>query len=145
MLAHPSVRVLGHRDDVPTLLRDSDVFILPTIEEGSPLACLEALGSGCVPLVSDVCRGICRHGYNSLIHKVGDVDALAEQITLLDHDRAYLARLRSGALESRPGITWDAAGRSLLSVYRQLIKAPRSDHDDSPAYALSSRVSSGAM
>ena len=145
MLAHPSVRVLGHRDDVPTLLRDSDVFILPTIEEGSPLACLEALGSGCVPLVSDVCRGICRQGYNSLIHKVGDVSTLAEQITLLDHDRDYLARLRSGALESRPGITWDAAGRSLLGVYRQLISALPSYHDDSSAYAVSSRVSSGPL
>ena len=35
MLAHPSVHALGHRNDVPELMRTSDVLVLPSIEEGS--------------------------------------------------------------------------------------------------------------
>ena len=37
MLAHPSVHVLGHRDDVPQLMRTSDILVLPTIEKASAL------------------------------------------------------------------------------------------------------------
>ena len=52
MLSHPSVHVLGHRKDVPELMRKSDVLILPSIEEGFGLVCTEAMGSGSVPIVS---------------------------------------------------------------------------------------------
>jgi len=32
MLSHPSVQVLGHRNDVPELMRKSDILVLPSIE-----------------------------------------------------------------------------------------------------------------
>jgi glycosyltransferase involved in cell wall biosynthesis len=53
MLAHPSVRVLGYRNDVPELMRNSDILVLPSIEEGFGLVIAEAMGSGCVPLASE--------------------------------------------------------------------------------------------
>ena len=31
MLAHPSVHVLGYRNDVPELMRKADLFVLPSI------------------------------------------------------------------------------------------------------------------
>ena len=49
MLAHPSVRVLGQRRDIPELMRRSDILVLPSIEEGFGLVVAEAIGSGCVP------------------------------------------------------------------------------------------------
>jgi glycosyltransferase involved in cell wall biosynthesis len=116
-LAHPSVEVLGHRDDVPALMRTSDIFILPSIEEGFGLVCTEAMGSGCVPLVSDACTELCRHGDNALVHRAGDVAALEQHITAVDHDRDLLARLRRRGLETAPSITWTAAGTMLLGAY----------------------------
>jgi glycosyltransferase involved in cell wall biosynthesis len=116
-LAHPSVEVLGHRDDVPMLMRRSDVFVLPSIEEGFGLVCTEAMGSGCVPLVSEACTEICLHGDNALVHHVADVAALEEHITALDRDRELLARLRTRGLETAPSITWSAAGKILLGAY----------------------------
>jgi glycosyltransferase involved in cell wall biosynthesis len=118
LLAHPSVRVLGHRDDVPELMRDADVLLLPTIEEGSPLVSMEAVGSGCVPLVSDVCDAV-DVDENALVHPVGDVDALAAQLTLVHEDRDRLAALRAACLRVAPTLTWAAAGRRLLGVYEQ--------------------------
>ena len=59
MLSHPSVRVLGHRNDVPELMRQSDILVLPSIEEGFGLVITEAMGSGCVPLASEACTEIC--------------------------------------------------------------------------------------
>lgn len=121
MLAHPSIRVLGHRNDVPELMRASDVFALPSIEEGFGLVCTEAMGSGCVPLVSEACTEICEHNVNALVHRIGDVATLREHITMLVENRDLLARLRAGCLQTAPGVTWTAAGRRLLDVYRDVI------------------------
>lgn len=121
MLLHPSVRVLGHRNDVPELMRESDVLVLPSIEEGSALASYEARGCGCVLLVSDAAGAACHHMEDALVHRAGDVDTLTRQITLLHEDRALLQRLRAESLRSAPEFTWTAAGRRLLDVYNSVL------------------------
>jgi glycosyltransferase involved in cell wall biosynthesis len=121
MLAHPSVKVLGHRNDVPELVRNSDILVLPSIEEGFGLVCTEAMASGCVPLVSEACTELCRHMDNSLVHKIADVKALTQHITMLHEDRALLAKLREAGLRFAPEVTWDAAGVMLLDCYRDVI------------------------
>jgi glycosyltransferase involved in cell wall biosynthesis len=117
MLAHRSVRVLGHRSDIARLMRESDVLVLPSLEEGSALVCGEAIGSGCVPLVSDAASGICRHQVNALIHPAGDVDSLERDITMLYMNRVLLERLRARALANASDITWASAGGRLLKIY----------------------------
>ena len=123
MLAHPSVEVLGHRSDVPELMRNADVLVLPSIEEGSALVCGEALASAAVPLVSDASTAVSVHGVNSLVHAVGDVETLAGHFASLDADRALLARLREGALKSAPDYTWDHAGERLVEIYEEVADA----------------------
>ena len=123
MLAHPSVEVLGHRDDIPELMRQSDILMLPSIEEGFGLVCVEAIGSGCVPLVSDACTELCVHDQNALVHAVGDVDTLTRHLTLLDADRDRLAELRATCLTTAPSVTWKSAGRELLEVYEKIAAA----------------------
>jgi glycosyltransferase involved in cell wall biosynthesis len=125
MLAHPSVEVLGHRNDIPELMRECDLFVLPSIEEGFGLVCTEAMASGCVPLVSDACTELCRHGENALVHRIGDVKELAQHITMLYENRGLLEGLRSSGLQSVSDITWMAAGRKLLGAYRSTIAARR--------------------
>ena len=125
MLLHPSVRVLGHRNDVPELMRESDILVLPTIEEGSALVTSEARGSGCVLVVSEAAGAICRHMENALVHRVGDVSTLAQHITLLHQDRALLESLRAASLATVPELSWSAAGRMLLEAYRETIEAHR--------------------
>jgi len=121
MLAHPSVKVLGHRNDVPELMRKSDIMVLASIEEGFGLVCTEAMGSGCVPLVSDACTDICKHMDNALVHRVGDVKTLTQQITMLHEDRKLLEKLRSSGLRTVPEVTWSAAGVKLLNAYRAIV------------------------
>ncbi|MGE5057536.1 MAG: glycosyltransferase family 4 protein [Acidobacteriota bacterium] len=123
MLAHPSVKVLGHRTDVPELLRKSDILVLPSIEEGFGLVITEAMGSGCVPLASEACTEICNHMNTGLMHRIGDVDALTRHITMLHEDRTLLKKLRIAGLEASSGVTWTASGRILLNVYRDTIAA----------------------
>jgi glycosyltransferase involved in cell wall biosynthesis len=125
MLSHPSVKVLGHRNDVPELMRKSDILVLPSIEEGFGLVITEAMGSGCVPLASEACTEICSHMATGLMHKVGDVEALTQHITMMHEDRALLERLRAESLKACSEITWTAAGARLLDVYRETIASYR--------------------
>jgi glycosyltransferase involved in cell wall biosynthesis len=125
MLSHPSVKVLGHRNDVPELMRMSDILVLPSVEEGFGLVVAEAMGSGCVPLISDACTDICTHMVDGMVHSVGDVATLTQQITSLHEDRALLQTLRNGALQMAPEVTWTAAGKTLLRVYEDIVSARR--------------------
>jgi glycosyltransferase involved in cell wall biosynthesis len=122
MLAHKSVKVLGHRNDVPELMRKSDILILPSIEEGFGLVIAEAMGSGCVPLASEACSEICEHMKTGLMHEIGDVETINQHITMLHRDRALLERFRIACLNMAPKITWNAAGVKLLDAYRETVE-----------------------
>lgn len=137
MLSHPSVEVLGHVKDVPGLMRNSDIFVLPSVEEGFARVITEAMASGCVPLASDACTELCQHMETGLVHHVGDVTTLSQQITMLYEDRILLDRLRSTALGKLHEITWNAAGVRLLDVYRKVVVTSRSKQavSTSPVHA----------
>ena len=51
------IRFLGHREDVPDLLRAADIFFLPSTSEGLPLSVLEAQATK-VPVLAAPTAGI---------------------------------------------------------------------------------------
>jgi glycosyltransferase involved in cell wall biosynthesis len=48
------VHLLGLRSDVPAVLEAADVFVLPSLSEGLPLALLEAMFAGCAIIATNV-------------------------------------------------------------------------------------------
>lgn len=52
------VRLLGYRKDIPEQLKNADLFILPSFQEGLPVALMEAMASKTMVLASDI-RGNC--------------------------------------------------------------------------------------
>lgn len=125
MLSHPSVRLLGYREDLPDVMRQSDILVLPSVEEGSALVTWDGRGCGCVLLVSDSTGAPCKHMENALVHRAGDVDTLAQHIALLHEDRGLLERLRANSLSTTHEMTWSKAGPRLLQVYRDIIATKR--------------------
>jgi glycosyltransferase involved in cell wall biosynthesis len=121
MLGHPSVKALGHRKDIAELMRESDVLVLPSIEEGSALVTSEARGCGCVLAVSDAAGAICKHLVNALVHHAGDVRALTEHITMLHDNPDFLEKLRAESIRTADELTWTTAGEKLLETYRTIV------------------------
>lgn len=44
----------GFRADIPEILSITDIFVLPSLSEGLPLALLEAMASGCACVIADI-------------------------------------------------------------------------------------------
>jgi glycosyltransferase involved in cell wall biosynthesis len=93
------VKFLGHRADMPALLRSQAIYVLSTHFEGMPLALVEAMAAGCACIASDVIgvRGVIEHGVTGLLVPEGDAPALADAVASLLRDPALAARLGAAA------------------------------------------------
>jgi glycosyltransferase involved in cell wall biosynthesis/peptidoglycan/xylan/chitin deacetylase (PgdA/CDA1 family) len=85
---------LGHRDDVPRLLTEADIFVLPSESEAFPNVIIEAMAAG-LPVVASRVGGIpelVSDGITGRLVPAANRQALADGLLdLLDHpDRAEL-------------------------------------------------------
>jgi glycosyltransferase involved in cell wall biosynthesis len=92
------VHFLGHRKDVPALIRASEATILPSSQEGLATSVMESL---CLetPVIGTDIRGIQESvGTDAgILVKLGDIDGLAHAIErILDHPEEARAMGRSG-------------------------------------------------
>jgi glycosyltransferase involved in cell wall biosynthesis len=96
------VEWLGHRDDIPVLLSQSQIACLPSYREGLPRSLLEAMAAGLPIVTTDVpgCREAVAHGVNGLIVPARDSAALAGALRTLIDDPA-LRRKFGGAGRER--------------------------------------------
>jgi glycosyltransferase involved in cell wall biosynthesis len=74
---HGTVRRLGYRDDVQTLLQAADFFVLPSLREGLSYAVLEAMALGLPVVVSDAPGNPEAVGDAGIVVPREDVDAFA--------------------------------------------------------------------
>jgi glycosyltransferase involved in cell wall biosynthesis len=116
-LAHPSVHRHGHVSEPAALMRECDVLVLPSVEEGSALVTYEARACGCVLAISDRTGAPAEDGVDALIHRAGDVAALTGHLRELAGDRSLLARLRAASLERARHLTWADAAEALAGAY----------------------------
>jgi len=86
------VHLLGLRPDIAAILGAADVFVLPSLSEGLPLALLEAMFAGCPIVATDVGEvGVAlAHGEAGVLVEAGNPGALAAALDRLlsDPDRA---------------------------------------------------------
>jgi glycosyltransferase involved in cell wall biosynthesis len=112
----------------PTAVRGflvaSDVHVMSSRREGTPLAILEALATGRPTIASRVggIPEIVRHGVNGLLYEPGDIDAFAAHMIRLVDPRVR-RRLSEGAIRSSRRHSMEELGRSYESVIRGAIAA----------------------
>lgn len=118
-LADESVVQMDFCNRLNDVLAQADVMVLPSVEEGSALVSYEAMGSGCVPLVSVAAGAPVRHGHDGLVHEPRNVDELAGHLARVLSEPPLLATLREHAVASAAGLRWIDSGRRLVASYEK--------------------------
>ncbi len=106
-------------DEIPGVLRRHHVLLFPTNTEGMPLVVLEALASGCVPVVTRL-PGITdvavEDGVSGRLVEPGDVAGFAEQVAAMVDPVAWRAHSRAGAQRARMLFGVEAMGDRYLEL-----------------------------
>jgi glycosyltransferase involved in cell wall biosynthesis len=118
------ITLLGPRNDIPDLQAAADIFVMPSLWEGLPLAILEAMFAGNAIVASNI-SGIpeaIQHERHGLLVPPGDEGALSAAITRVMTDRAYAARLGEAA-KNRANEKFTIA--TMANLYERLYRGER--------------------
>lgn len=111
-------------EDVRPWLWASDIFVMPSREEGFSIALLEALAAELPTVASDIapCTEIIRDGENGLIAKKDDAADFARALEqMLDMNTAQRNQLVQHAQQTIRNFTPEAIARKTLAVYKKVL------------------------
>lgn len=119
-----SVHFLGWREDVLPLLTSWDVLTMPSIDEGLPVAALQAMAAA-RPIVATSVGGLVElvvDGVTGRLVPPGNVQALVECLSDLARDREKLAAMGHASWErAREQFSTEAMARQTFQFYDQLV------------------------
>jgi glycosyltransferase involved in cell wall biosynthesis len=94
--------------EMPALFAQNDIFVFPSIMEGTPLAMQEAMASGMAVVTTETCGMIdlVENEFNGLLVPPANSAALENAIWRLSQDPALRARLGRAARETMRRFTW---------------------------------------
>ncbi|MFQ5855267.1 MAG: glycosyltransferase [Anaerolineae bacterium] len=117
------------RDDMPAVYRQSDIFVLPSQNEGMSIALLEAIASGLPVVVTDTggTAELVREGINGLVVPWADVPALTDALAMLVQDEQAQRRMGRESRRIVRQFSWPAVAGEYLEVCAQI--AARSQYD----------------
>ncbi|END3751197.1 glycosyltransferase family 4 protein, partial [Escherichia coli] len=81
--------LLGWRNDIPNILKASDVFVLPSLWEGMPLAILEAQSTGLPCIVSNINGNNClvKNEFDGFLIELNDIDSFINALVRVTDDK----------------------------------------------------------
>ena len=119
---------LGTRTDTARLMAGADLFVLPSHQEGLPVALMEAMSAG-LPIVATIVGGVpdvITDNVEGLLVPPGRPDLLAAAVGRLALDGALRSRLGHASLARSELFDVRDAARRIEAVYRELLSTRRS-------------------
>jgi glycosyltransferase involved in cell wall biosynthesis len=123
-LSNPRVRHLGvlPRQDLAVAMARADVFVFPSLAEGSARVVFEALACGCYVITTPNSGSIVEHGIHGGIVPPGDSASLAEAIEYACRHRDKVSEIgRSNAQCVREKFRQCNYGDQLWALYKELL------------------------
>lgn len=111
------------RTDIPDLLAQGDIFVLPSRQEGFGLALIEAMAAG-LPVIASRTGGpadLIVEDRNGLMFEPGNADDLAEKILLLAKDSARQTGFVAEGQSTADRYDINATLAAHLALYRQMV------------------------
>ena len=122
---HPmtqSLTFLGRlpRDEIKQKYVDADVFVLPSLAEGSASVTYEALASGLPVITTEASGSVVRDNIEGFIVPERDPTVLAERIEELVENRQLRDRMVLAAKDRAKDYTWEQYAKLLLTVLQAI-------------------------
>ncbi len=120
------VLFLGHRDDIPRILKTIDVFVFPSVIEGLGTALIEAMAMGRPVAVSDIptFTDFIEEGTNGLFFKTKNPQDLAEKVVALLQNKGLQEQLGRNAMATvRERFTFEKMIDLTEAKYREVLDA----------------------
>jgi glycosyltransferase involved in cell wall biosynthesis len=121
-----NVYFVGYQADVSPYYELFDAFLLPSVNEGTPVSAIEALASG-TPVVANSVGGVpdvVRHGIDGFLVEPGDVAGAADRLAELARDPALAERLgEAGKERVVPRYAVERLVDDVDRLYRSLLEA----------------------
>jgi glycosyltransferase involved in cell wall biosynthesis len=116
--AHAQLTGVIPRADVAAQYAWADVFLLPSLCEGSATATYEAMFHGLPVICTPQTGSVVRDGLDGFIIPARDGEVIAEKLALLADKPALLAELSENARSRSTDFTLEKYGERLLAVFR---------------------------
>ncbi|MGQ0507679.1 MAG: glycosyltransferase family 4 protein [Myxococcaceae bacterium] len=110
-------------EEAARVFAEHDLFVLPSLFEGTPLTLMEAMTSGLPIVTTNVCgmKDVIEHGRNGLLVPIRSPDLIAVAVRSLKADPALAARLGQAArADALQRYTWERAAQPVLERYLAL-------------------------
>ncbi|HEY8187040.1 MAG TPA: glycosyltransferase family 4 protein [Pyrinomonadaceae bacterium] len=115
-------------DQMRQQLLQLDVFVLLSDYEGLPVALLEAMGHGLVPIVTQIDSGntqLVGNTENGFVVPVGDIQGCATALQTLAKDRNMLLQLKRAAWESVQEYSVQRSTDDYVDCFAELVRASK--------------------
>jgi len=113
----------GNDEDMAVAFAEADVFLLPSLFEGTPLTLMQALMSGLPVVTTATCgmKDVVTDGHTGLLVPIRSPDAIVSAIECLAGDPILRRRLgQSANAEALQRYTWDRAAAPVIRAYEAL-------------------------
>jgi|TARA_B110000438_G_C15815420_1_gene651727 glycosyltransferase involved in cell wall biosynthesis len=118
-----SVFLTGYRTDIPDILPELDIFLMPSKTEGLGSSLIDAMACR-VPIVSTYAGGIpelITHKSTGMLAPIGDAKALSEHITQILDDPGLDQRLTENAYAQLDRFNTETMAHKTEAVYRSIL------------------------
>jgi alpha-maltose-1-phosphate synthase len=111
--------------EVQRLFQSADLFVYPSLHEGSALAIFEAMASGLPVITTENAGSMVRDGIDGHLVPLRDPDAIAARIAELHADPARRHGMAASARRRAEQFTWGHYRERLGTVLDALVAQPR--------------------
>jgi glycosyltransferase involved in cell wall biosynthesis len=110
-------------EDTAACFARADIFLLPSLFEGTPVTLVEAMMSGLPIITTDTCgmKDVIRHEQNGLLIPMRSPEGIETAVERLMRDAVLRVRLGTQAQrDALSNYTWDAVAAPIGKMYRSL-------------------------
>jgi glycosyltransferase involved in cell wall biosynthesis len=114
----------SNETETAAIYAGADVYVLPSLFEGTPLTLIEAMMSGMPIVTTSTCgmKDVIDDGENGLLAPVRSPEAITLAVERLIHDEALRSRLgRKACADALEHYTWDKVALPVIDAYVRLL------------------------